>query len=99
MDAGKRSEERRDGKKGRYWRDWSSDVCSSDLWTTQWGLARDERAERGTPAERRKAVLGRILAFAAGLPPAVPPGNHAALADALNGAGIRTATGRKWTPE
>src|SRR3712207_4120955 len=26
-----RSEERRGGKEGRYWRDWSSDVCSSDL--------------------------------------------------------------------
>src|ERR1035437_8947248 len=26
-----KSEERRVGKKGRYWRDWSSDVCSSDL--------------------------------------------------------------------
>src|SRR3712207_5738952 len=22
----------REGKGGRYWRDWSSDVCSSDLW-------------------------------------------------------------------
>src|SRR5947209_3125369 len=27
----KRSEERRVGKEVRYWRDWSSDVCSSDL--------------------------------------------------------------------
>src|SRR5947209_3688851 len=27
-----RSEERRVGKECRYWRDWSSDVCSSDLW-------------------------------------------------------------------
>src|SRR5947209_498593 len=26
-----RSEERRVGKEERYWRDWSSDVCSSDL--------------------------------------------------------------------
>src|SRR5581483_10142360 len=26
-----RSEERRVGKECRYWRDWSSDVCSSDL--------------------------------------------------------------------
>src|SRR5947209_6992611 len=26
-----RSEERRVGKESRYWRDWSSDVCSSDL--------------------------------------------------------------------
>src|ERR1035437_6403716 len=26
-----RSEERRVGQEGRYWRDWSSDVCSSDL--------------------------------------------------------------------
>src|ERR1035437_162320 len=26
-----RSEERRVGEEGRYWRDWSSDVCSSDL--------------------------------------------------------------------
>lgn len=60
---------------------------------------RDEMAERGTPAERRQEVLGKILAFAAGLPPAVPPGDHAALADALNGAGIRTTTGRKWTPD
>lgn len=44
-------------------------------------------------------MLGKILAFAAGLPPAVPPGDHAALADALNGAGVRTTTGRSWTPE
>src|SRR5947209_7420526 len=28
-----RSEERRVGKECRYWRDWSSDVCSSDLST------------------------------------------------------------------
>src|ERR1035437_8047799 len=28
-----RTEERRVGKEGRYWRDWSSDVCSSDLFT------------------------------------------------------------------
>src|ERR1035437_3816200 len=28
---GSRSEERRGGKECRYWRDWSSDVCSSDL--------------------------------------------------------------------
>src|SRR3712207_5690980 len=27
-----RSEERRVGKECRYWCDWSSDVCSSDLW-------------------------------------------------------------------
>src|ERR1035437_6222468 len=27
----RRSEERRVGKECRYWRDWSSDVCSSDL--------------------------------------------------------------------
>ena len=60
---------------------------------------RDEMAERGAPAERRQAVLGKILAFAAGLPPAVPPGDHAALADALNRAGMRTTTGRKWTPD
>src|ERR1035437_4168248 len=26
-----KSEERRGGKERRYWRDWSSDVCSSDL--------------------------------------------------------------------
>src|ERR1035437_9173077 len=26
-----RSEERRVGEESRYWRDWSSDVCSSDL--------------------------------------------------------------------
>src|SRR5947209_8622042 len=30
--ANHRSEERRVGKECRYWRDWSSDVCSSDLW-------------------------------------------------------------------
>src|SRR3712207_3014955 len=29
--TGGRSEERRGGEGGRYWRDWSSDVCSSDL--------------------------------------------------------------------
>src|SRR3712207_5310821 len=29
--CGSRSEERRVGKECRYWRDWSSDVCSSDL--------------------------------------------------------------------
>src|SRR3712207_3372841 len=30
-----RSEERRVGKECRYWRDWSSDVCSSDLRCTR----------------------------------------------------------------
>src|ERR1035437_989987 len=30
--GGWRSEERRVGKECRYWRDWSSDVCSSDLY-------------------------------------------------------------------
>src|ERR1035437_2684025 len=29
--SGYRSEERRVGTECRYWRDWSSDVCSSDL--------------------------------------------------------------------
>src|SRR5947209_956048 len=40
-----RSEERRVGKECRYWRDWSSDVCSSDLFTrtttccvSSWGI-------------------------------------------------------------
>src|SRR5947209_5154251 len=31
QDGKTRSEERRVGKECRYWRDWSSDVCSSDL--------------------------------------------------------------------
>src|SRR5947209_7490488 len=31
-----RSEERRVGKECRYWRDWSSDVCSSDLVQDDW---------------------------------------------------------------
>src|ERR1035437_5636637 len=30
-----RSAERRVGEEGRYWRDWSSDVCSSDLMNCQ----------------------------------------------------------------
>src|SRR5947209_8084372 len=37
-----RSEERRVGKEWRYWRDWSSDVCSSDLaqlYQEQWRAA------------------------------------------------------------
>src|SRR5581483_12324673 len=31
----------------RYWRDWSSDVCSSDLWNSS------DRPLRGVPAGRR----------------------------------------------
>src|SRR5947209_6068797 len=52
-----RSEERRVGKEGRYWRDWSSDVCSSDL---------DHRTVDGFEPRRSRdddvlAELGRQL--------------------------------------
>ena len=61
---------------------------------------RDEMAGRGTPTERRREVLEQILAFAADrLPPAMPRADYAALAGALDSAGIRTTTGRRWTPD
>ncbi len=61
---------------------------------------RDEMVGRGTPAERRREVLGRILAAAADrLPPAVSRPDHAALAEMLNRQGIRTTTGRGWAPD
>src|SRR3712207_253416 len=41
--ADRRSEERRGGEEGRYWRDWSSDVCSSDLATIRWRSPRCSR--------------------------------------------------------
>src|ERR1035437_860590 len=41
-----RSEERRVGKECRYWRDWSSDVCSSDLVVVAIGGADDDRLVR-----------------------------------------------------
>src|ERR1035437_7315511 len=37
--ASPRSEERRVDKEGRYWRDWSSDVCSSDPSDVNWEAA------------------------------------------------------------
>ena len=61
---------------------------------------RREMAERGTAAERRQQVLGRILAAAADcLPPAVPRADYVSLAEALNQQAIRTTTGRKWAPD
>jgi len=61
---------------------------------------RDEMAERGTAAERRQEVRDRILALAADrLPPAVPRADYTSLAEALNGAGVRTTTGRRWSPD
>ena len=61
---------------------------------------RDEMAGRGTPAERRQEVLGRILAVTADrLPPAVPRADYAAVSEMLNGRGIQTTTGRRWTPD
>jgi hypothetical protein len=61
---------------------------------------RDEMAERGTPAERRREALEQILAVAADrLPPAVPRADHVALAEMLNREGIRTTTGRNWSPD
>jgi transposase len=57
-------------------------------------------AERGTAAERRREVLEQILAAAADrLPRAVPRADYAALAEALDRAGVRTTTGRKWSPD
>src|SRR5581483_10260765 len=48
-----RSEERRVGKECRYWRDWSSDVCSSDL------LGFLDRLVAGF--DERLGVLDRLL--------------------------------------
>jgi hypothetical protein len=63
----------------------------------QW---RDRMANRGTAAERRQDVLGKILAVAVDrLPPAVPRADYAALAEVVNRQGIRTTTGRRWSPD
>src|SRR5882757_9075839 len=50
-----RSEERRVGKEWRYWRDWSSDVCSSDLDVDGGRLAQAVRTWR----ERKAPTGGR----------------------------------------
>ncbi len=63
----------------------------------QW---RDEMTNRGTAAERRQEVRDKILALAADrLPPAVPRADYTSLAEALNRAGVRTTTGRRWSPD
>src|ERR1035437_144432 len=58
-----RSEERRVGEEGRYWRDWSSDVYSSDLhslWAVSQPAADDGVDELSCHAgERRADVPGR----------------------------------------
>src|SRR3712207_8385076 len=41
----------------RYWRDWSSDVCSSDL-----RLLREEKQGRHGPLERSARLSGRAVA-------------------------------------
>src|ERR1035437_5130282 len=52
-----RSEERRVGKEWRYWRDWSSDVCSSDL-REEDPPAVNPRAPRFTSGGRGEATRG-----------------------------------------
>src|SRR3712207_6737926 len=47
----------------RYWRDWSSDVCSSDLWTPR-SLLRTDILDRGIPWAE---LLWRARAFTADL--------------------------------
>src|SRR3712207_5917134 len=49
-----RLEERRVGEEGRYWRDWSSDVCSSDLLTANY-----------TP----ESLAGKLVLGVVNLPP------------------------------
>jgi hypothetical protein len=57
-------------------------------------------AERGSPAERRREVLEKIVAAAAyHLPPAVPRADYAAVSEMLNRRGIQTTTGRRWSPD
>ena len=57
-------------------------------------------AERGSPAERRREVLERIIAAAAErLPPAVPRPDYAAISEMLNRKGVQTTTGRQWSPD
>ena len=61
---------------------------------------RKRMAERGSPAERRREVLETIIVAAAdGLPPAVPRADYAGISAMLNGRGIQTTTGRRWSPD
>src|SRR3712207_6929219 len=43
----------------RYWRDWSSDVCSSDLPAAVVGGNRGGRRSRGTPTSAPRPLRGR----------------------------------------
>src|ERR1035437_9641563 len=58
-----RSEERRVGKECRYWRDWSSDVCSSDLTikagNSSKGLGRRELGKSGTYTGQLIKLIGK----------------------------------------
>src|SRR5947209_5132575 len=55
-DHNTRSEERRVGKEWRYWRDWSSDVCSSDLRPCTRAIQK-KRSDRHAPDARAAAHL------------------------------------------
>src|ERR1035437_748104 len=59
-----RSEERRVGKEGRYWRDWSSDVCSSDLYR-QLSRAISAAQLAGVKGQPRLRLLGLVAGTAA----------------------------------
>src|SRR3712207_9465312 len=48
----------------RYWRDWSSDVCSSDLATSVRSAAPDQRAELVERARELKGVVAEAEAEA-----------------------------------
>src|SRR5947209_5294725 len=65
-----RSEERRVGKEWRYWRDWSSDVCSSDLSQRFKASTRNDNSDFAFCGNRGKlwrgeCVYGKTCAFVA----------------------------------
>src|SRR5947209_5143828 len=62
-----RSEERRVGKEWRYWRDWSSDVCSSDLATVGDQSQRTAKAIAWIRTNYTKPLLVEDLAQIAGM--------------------------------
>src|SRR3712207_8186764 len=66
----------------RYWRDWSSDVCSSDLAAAARGCAARLPPPRRRPAGRRERG-GRHAALVEPVERAEPPGIHLAAARTL----------------
>src|SRR3712207_4609162 len=84
-----RSEERSVGEECRYWRDWSSDVCSSDLKGAQTGKLASWVGGDRAAYEKHKRVLDAIGDQAAYIGP-IGSGTVAKLVHNLSGYAIQT---------